>query len=88
MSAPDLGGLALSNAFYMAFLAAVVVAWPLAAAAQPLAGQFGKIDSALLVAVLDAEVVIIAATALLWRELHMKALAWRTLLPGTANRAA
>lgn len=81
---PELDNRALSTAFWMAFLAAVVMASVLAALAQPLAALFGSPEIAPLVPILALGMVIAAAsamvTALLRRELNMKALARRTLL--------
>lgn len=81
---PELDTRALSTAFWMALGASLVMAVALAALASPLARLFGDQAIAPLVPVLALGMVMSAAaemlTALLRRELNMKALARRTLL--------
>lgn len=87
----ELNRSALSTAFWMALGASLVMAGLLTALANPLAKLFGNLDIAPLVPVLAGGMVVSTAsamvTALLRRELNMKALARRSLLANAISGA-
>ena len=88
---PAMDSRVLSTAFWMAFAGSAVMAGGLAVLARPFAHLFGNTAIAPLVPVLAVGMVIAVAsamvTALLRRELKMKALARRTLLANTISGA-
>ena len=86
---PDLETRALSTAFWMAFGLSVLLAGALTACAAPVARSFGSAAIAELIPFLAVGMVAATAsallTALLRRDLNMRALARRTLLANTIS---